>query len=209
MPNNASQTEGAKAQAKPQVGVSPGQWGPRRKLKELIRRQYMHLPIIQAYYNDLTKDSLENAVDLMWANVLPLYFTGVEGYGISLQERPWPGVAKTKADLAIRYIKNGQPRKVCLIEDKRVMYESSDGRWQSAVEQLTTYMTVTRASNPNPSETMYGIVTVGRYSRFYELRAGQRKLMDFTYCDGSPLHFKHNELEIDGILCYLVQLTKC
>jgi hypothetical protein len=168
----------------------------------------MHHSVIKEYYAELKKDSLEHAVDVLWANILPLYFTVTQGYGVEQQARPWPGVTKTKADFAIRYVKNGQPKKVCLIEDKRVKYESSDSKWADAAEQLTGYMTTTRAANPNPNESMYGIVTVGHYSRFYVLKPGERQLSDYSGHDGTPLHFKHHEQEIDAVLCDLVALTQ-
>ena len=159
--------------------------------------------VIQGLYAELNNDSLENAVDILWANILPLYFTLTKGYGIMIQQRPWPGVTKTKADFIIRCVKNGQSKKVCLIEDNRVKHESSGSKWADVVEQVTGYMTATRAANLDPNEVMYGIVTIGHYSRFYELWPGERQLRDYSEHDGSPLHFKHNEPEIDTILCDL------
>lgn len=117
-------------------------------------------------------------------------------------------MTKTKADFAIRCVHNGQPQKVCLIEDKRVEHESRSSKWGEAVDQLTNYMTTARANNPNPDEFMYGIVTVGHYSRFYELHPNERELRDSSAYSGSPLHFKHNEPEIDAILCELVAKTR-
>ncbi|TAQ85519.1 hypothetical protein B7494_g6175 [Chlorociboria aeruginascens] len=69
-------------------------------------------------------------------------------------------------------------------------------------------MTTARAANPNPNESMYGIVTVGYYSRFYELQPGEGQLRDYSSHDGTPLHIKHHEQEIDAILCELVALTQ-
>jgi hypothetical protein len=63
-----------------------------------------------------------------------------------MQQRPWPCVTKTKADFTIRYIKNGAPKKVILIEDKRVKDEASRDVWDEAVRQVTQYMKVARAS---------------------------------------------------------------
>ncbi|KAF4633971.1 hypothetical protein G7Y89_g4149 [Cudoniella acicularis] len=142
------------------------------------------------------------------ANILPRYFTLEKGYGIDQQARPWPGVTKTKADFAIRCVQNSQPKKVCLIKDKRVEHESKSSKWEEAVNQLTNYMTTARANNPNPDELMYSIVTVGHYSRFYELHANERELRDYSTHSGSPLHFKRNEPEIDVILCELVAKTQ-
>lgn len=131
----------------------------------------MHYPAIKYYYDQLKADSFEADVDRVWNNILPLYFTLAQNYGIEQEQRPYPGVAKTKSDFIIRYIKNGQPKKVVLIEDKRVSLESSSATWAAAVIQLTGYLKVARASQHSedqPSETIYTIVTVGHYSRFYE-----------------------------------------
>lgn len=48
----------------------------------------MHRPLIQSYYNELKPHSEEFAVDRLWLNILPWYFTKEEGFGIDLQPRP-------------------------------------------------------------------------------------------------------------------------
>ncbi len=169
----------------------------------------MKYEVIQTYYKELKKSSLENAVDVMWANILPLYFKLELGYGIDAQPCMRDGKTKKIPDFAIRIVKNGQPKKVCLIEDKRVMHEGSAATWGEAFNQLTAYMVTARDSNTNPSETMYGIVTVGHYSRFYELLPSQDELCNLSDYDGSPLHFKKDEMQIDAMLQSLVNLTSC
>ena len=69
-------------------------------------------------------------------------------------------------------------------------------------------MNAARTANPLQIKTMYGIVTVGHYSRFYELREEECDPMIYFGYDGSPLHFKHDEQKIDEILCYIVDLIK-
>jgi hypothetical protein len=85
----------------------------------------MHLEIIQHYYNMLRPESLEADVDNIWNNILPLYFEAKKKYGMEMQQRPWPGVTKTKADFTIRYIKNGVPKKVILIEAQTIRWHES------------------------------------------------------------------------------------
>ncbi|KAF2970832.1 hypothetical protein GQX73_g2782 [Xylaria multiplex] len=169
---------------------------------------YMHHPIIKSYYRELTKNSLENAVDTLWANILPLYFPLTQGYGIEQQMHPMPGVSKESADIAIRYIQNGQSKKICLIEDKRVKYEASSTKWAAAVEQLTGYMLAVRAYNPNLEETLHGIVTIGHYSRFYILCNNETVLRDRPDTDGNIYHFKDDEVAIDTILCSIFRETQ-
>lgn len=113
-------------------------------------------------------------------------------------------MVKTKADLAIRCIHNGRPQKVCLIEDKRVEHESHGSAWEAAVHQLTNYMTTSRAHDLYVTSSLYGIVTIGHYSRFCEMIPYEQTLRDYSTSNGAPLHFKHNELQIDAILCELV-----
>ncbi|KAI1638504.1 hypothetical protein F4809DRAFT_600259 [Biscogniauxia mediterranea] len=170
----------------------------------------MHLPIIQYYYSLLKPNSQEGDVDNMWNNILPLYFEARMNYGIEMQSRPWPGVTKTKSDFTIRYIKNGSPKAVILIEDKRVIFESSDAKWAEAVDQLTNYMTTARAAQYTTArsiKSMYAIVTVGRYSRFYELCPGEDTLRDYPNGNGQPYEFKRDEDAIDAFLLEFVQKT--
>ena|SRR6266566_6543445 len=164
---------------------------------------------MQFLYKDLTKNSLGNAVDIMWANILPLYFKLDLGYGIEAQLRMREGKKQKIPGFTIRTVNqiHGKPKRVCLIGDKRVSFEGSSRAWKKAVEQLTNYMMVARAVDSN--ETMYGIVTIGRYSRFYELLPGEDELPDFSDYGGNPLHFKNDEMQIDAILRELVELTSC
>lgn len=64
-----------------------------------------------------------------------------------------------------------------------------------------------RADESSP-ETIYGIVAIGHYSRFHELGSGEATLHNFNEYDGRRLHLKRDELEIDKLLCQLVELTK-
>jgi len=168
----------------------------------------MHYKSIQSLYRELAKSSLGNTVDHLWGNILPLYFKVQDGYGIMLQPR------EKILDITIRIVSNfrivknfGQPRKVFLGEDKRVSPEGFHQTWNAALQQLTKCMMIARDANQGASLTMYGIVTVGHYSRFYLLLPDEDEFCNLPDYDGSPLHFKKDENEIDAILRRLVKLT--
>lgn len=171
----------------------------------------MHYPAIKYYYDQLKADSFEADVDRVWNNILPLYFTLAKNYGIEQVQQPYPGVAKTESDFIIRYIRNGQQKKVALLEDKRVSHESASAAWAAAVNQLTDYLKVARAeaqySDGKPCETVYAVVTIGHYSRFYEFPFDAQELQDYGTTGGRVFEFKNDEDDIDMILLDMVQKT--
>lgn len=170
----------------------------------------MHLDVIKYYYNELKADSLEADVDRIWNNILPLYFRVDMNFGIEQQQRPYPDTSKTKVDFIIRCIRNVSNKKVVLIEDNRVKQESSTTIWEDAIEQVTDYMKTARVSQfkpGSPVETMYAIVTVGHYCRFYTLLPGAQQLEDYSNTGGNPFELKDDEEDIDAILLELVQKT--
>ena len=125
----------------------------------------MHFPIVKTYYDQLKSDSLEKDVDSLWMNILGLYFPVAKKFGLEQERRPSDN-ATERADVTIRYIRNGIPKRVVIIEDERVAYEARTSRWQRAVAQVTAYLEGIRKEQENIIP-LYAIVTVGPYSRFY------------------------------------------
>jgi hypothetical protein len=167
----------------------------------------MHLAMIQYYFAELKAGSLEQAVDNMWNNILPRYFDLEENYGTGLEQRPM-GTNKQGADLTIRYIQNGMLKKVILVENKRYDVTTQNGAWAVAVEQLTAYLKLVRTEQLAFKDTLFGIVTIGRWSRFYELQDGASTLNDYPGTGGKYYDFKESEDEMDAILYQLYQRTK-
>lgn len=168
----------------------------------------MRWPAIQSLYEELTKDSLENAVDVLWNNILHLYFKVENNYAIVFQANP-DRKSKTNADFAIRSVHNGELRKVILIEEKHE--EGSDAAWTGALEQLLESMLQARVANASKTSPIYGIITVGHYSRFYTLSPGASTFINFSSNDmdykGDPLHFNNDECSMHTLLEELVRLT--
>ncbi|KAH0538229.1 hypothetical protein FGG08_005148 [Glutinoglossum americanum] len=163
--------------------------------------KYMSKPIPKFYYDKIkAAGSLENAVDNFWNNTLPHYFTQDKLYGIEQEQRPLEGVVKLRADFTIRYIKNGDPKKVVLMEDKRRGYETWGSKWAEALEQLTNYLTLVRAEQTG-NEVLYGIVTIGTYVRFYFLEPGELIMEDYPTTEtGKAYELKDDEAEIHKVL---------
>lgn len=170
----------------------------------------MRWPSIQSLYKELEKDSLDNAVDTLWNNILQLYFRVECNYAIVAQATP-KTKSKKKADFAVRCVRNGVSKKVILIENKRVSDEGSDAVWYDAMEQLTECMGQARAANRASKKDMYGIVTVGHYSRYYTLAPNMNTLSNFSSghvdYNGEALHFKNDEYWMHTLLGELVELT--
>lgn len=63
-------------------------------------------------------------------------------------------------------------------------------------------------SDVDSSQLLYGVVTVGRYSRFYWMRKGFNTLEDMPEFQGRYFEFQADEDEIDHILMFLKARTK-
>lgn len=57
-----------------------------------------------------------------------------------------------------------------------------------------------KAQNAEEERTLFGIVTVGRYSRFYQLARGATQLEDYSGSAGRRYEFEADEDEIDRML---------
>ncbi|KAH6637195.1 hypothetical protein F5144DRAFT_209002 [Chaetomium tenue] len=167
---------------------------------------YMQYKGIRDYYEQLTQNPPENVVDNLWSNILRDYFMNREGFLLLMVQAPHvPGVSKKSTGVAIRYIKNErtEPKPLILIKNKRASEETKDVSWRDAVAELTDDMILSRRNlvpTGQASETMFGIVTVGRYSRFYIMEPYQDTLMDHPSTKGALLEFQTHELDIVALL---------
>jgi hypothetical protein len=162
----------------------------------------MSYRIVQSYYKDLTKQSDEWVVDRLWATILNLYFTAAEDFGVEVQPRPAPNKSKEANDVTIAYVhhETNKRKALCLIENKRVEFEGQSAKWAGAKEQLTGYMIAQRNTTKQQNEDMFGVVTVGRYSRFYVLPALKTELQSYPGTNDDYFEFKKNEEDIIKIL---------
>lgn len=90
--------------------------------------------------------------------------------------------------------------------------EGSDTTLQNAKKQLLSFMKAVReAKDSSEEETLYGIVTIGHYSRYCTVSPDGDSLLSFRprrlQYDGEPLHFKDDEQSIHTLLTELVELT--
>jgi hypothetical protein len=150
------------------------------------------------YYNQLTDDSLahRDVVGHLWFNILGGYLFIKEGFGLEAQPRE----SKQSDDISIRCVKKGIKTPLTLVGNKRVSLERSDTTWADAVTQLTRSMKLARAASNTVNEDMFGIVTVGHYSRFYVLHPHDQMLTDHQATGGKDLEFARDETEIVSLI---------
>lgn len=173
------------------------------------RSKYLKDPTQEYYYKQIKdRNSTENAVDNFWLNLLPDYFKKELKYGIEQEARPLPEYIKQRADWTIRYIKNGDPIKVVLMEDKRKGKETQTSEWQKALEQLTRYLKLVRAeSGQDRDQTLYGAVNIGTFTRFYQLDPQESDCEDYPGTNGNYYELAKDEATIHDILLDLVRKT--
>ncbi|KAH9906635.1 hypothetical protein F4778DRAFT_588791 [Xylariomycetidae sp. FL2044] len=174
---------------------------------------YAHKPGFQALYREITTESLEANVDELWLYILRRYFrnddASGEDYSIALQQRPAQDITNAKADLMVRTLNTGEYQSIVFIEDKRRQHEGSTQKWTDALAQLENYVFLTRqVEHIRLRRTTFGIVTVGRYSRFYEIPPTDPVgALDYTGTGGQYYDFKADEGVIDQILMEIKELT--
>jgi hypothetical protein len=169
------------------------------------RTLFSRLPLTEPTIKAL--GSSETAVDNFWNNTLPHYFTQDKLYGIELEQRPLEGIVKQRADFTIRYIRNGNPTKVVLMEDKKRGHETQTSKWSAALEQLTAYLKLVRTEQGDTG-TLYGIVTIETYVRFYSFEPKEQTMWDYpTTQTGKAYELKNDETEVHKVLNEFVAKT--
>ena len=166
-------------------------------------------PTQKWYYDQIKRpDSIENAVDNFYLNLLPDYFKKRLGYGIEQESRPLPEITKQRSDFTIRFIRNGDLKKVVLMEDRRKDTESSIVEWEKALGQLTTYLKLIRAeAQQDSTQTLYASVNIGTYIRFYQLDAYKVECIDFPGTNGKAFELAADEESVRNYLEEWVRLT--
>lgn len=71
---------------------------------------------------------------------------------------------------------------------------------------MTDFIKLIRTEQEN-DKTLYAIVTIGRYSRFYLLNPNDSEMSDFPGTNGKDYEFKNDEADIGRLLTALVALT--
>lgn len=158
-------------------------------------------------YGQLTERPFEVGVGCLWTSILPMYFKLDEKFLVLREAQPWADrIAIHIEDIEASKFKGV---KVMVFEEKPGASEIQDGQWTDAVNWATDYMKeYMKVSRFPKSGKMYAVVTIGRFSRFYELTKRARGLKDYTTGDGKPLDFKEDEEKIDRILMEWVRDIK-
>lgn len=171
----------------------------------------MNIPKFQYLYDEVEPDSLEDTADNLWNAILNLYFPQRD-FIITQNAHPTDGVKPEVDFIFQRVLGAEETRHVVLIEDKRASEEGQGAAWGRALEQLTNCMTRAQKGDEKKlgaavTYSMYGIVSVGRYSRFDMLQPAAKALQDLPGTQGKTYHVKDDELQIVAILKDIVNKT--
>ena len=170
--------------------------------------QYLTLDMLLFYYKEINKaGSMESEVDTFYLNFLKEIFLLKDKFGVEQEARANKALG-LKTDFTIRYIKNGDPKKVILCEIKRREGESQDAVWRDALAQAVTYADLIRKEKgQRPDQVLYITVNVGTYLRFYELPGNSPQPINWAPAGGNLYELADNEEEVWTLFHQIRNLT--
>ena len=167
--------------------------------------------MINFYYERIKKpNSDESDVDNFWNNLLSDYFPKKERYGIEQESRPLKELGLTKrTDFTIRAVRNGAPKKVIVIEDKRADLATRSAEWREALDQAIEYVELIRdEAEQNEDDPLHIIISIGTYLRFYIHRKGATDAENFAGHPDNPLELRADEQKVHETLTELHRITQ-
>lgn len=174
--------------------------------------QYLKLPVYLWYYKQINKaGSLESDVYQFYNRFLREIFTTRDNFVVGQESRVMNNENnRQKFDFTIiRYITNGEPKKVILCENKRRDGESQTSVWTNALAQVVEYANSVRQEQIQyANESLYLTVNVGTYLRFYELPKGLDKAIDWAPAGGHCYELANDEEEVWRLWNQLRDLVK-
>ncbi|KAI2629535.1 hypothetical protein GGR54DRAFT_267081 [Hypoxylon sp. NC1633] len=161
-------------------------------------KKYLNIPLLLWYYKEINKaGSLESDVDAFYNNFLKEVFPLRDNFGVEQESRPLKALGLKKTDFRIRYIKNGDLKKVILCENKKRDGESQDSVWKGALNQVVEYANIIRSEKgQESSQPLYLTVNIGTYLRFYELPGNATEPIDWAPAMGRYYELANDEEEV-------------
>jgi hypothetical protein len=184
----------------------------------LLVAQYMGISKFQILYNAVEPECPEDTVGHIWSAILTFYFPQLEFIHCRYARPVDSSMVKRNADFNIQCILGDKGTLHVALVDKRVFsdLEAPQASWEEAFEHLTDYMIQTRKEDKKKLDidptnvipyNMYGIVSVGKHSRFYVLKPTDDTPQTLPSGGAKALHVRDDELEIVAILKELVAKT--
>lgn len=127
-----------------------------------------------------------------------------------MESRPLKEMGMTdRTDFTIRAVRNGAPKKVVVMEDKRAGLAKQKGEWRKALNQAVNYIKlIRREKEQNPDDPIHIIVTIGTYIRVCTHRKGASDAEDFPMHTGELLELQADEQKVHEILTELNRITQ-
>ena len=163
------------------------------------------------YYDEITKpNSDESDVGNFYNNTLPIYFPESQRYGIEMESRPAKEMGLTKkTDFTIRCIRNGQPKKVIVFENKAKKHETESAVWRDALSQAIIYVKLIRTEARQPAQNpIHIIIAVGTHLRAYTHNHGAADADDFYMYSGELLELQRDEEKVHELFTEINRITQ-
>ncbi|KAL2138875.1 hypothetical protein VTI28DRAFT_6071 [Corynascus sepedonium] len=178
-------------------------------------KPYMEVNKFQFLYNKIDSESPEDKVGSIWTELLRRYFYHDEL--IITQHARSADSEDKKAEFIIQVVSIlNSTEHVVLVEEVNPVMPERDFAWRDAVSQLTNYMIQARDAGKRKLEatigerlphSIYGIVSVGKYSRLYVLHPPNDTLQDLPGTHGKTFHVRDDAQEIMKFFTELVAAT--
>lgn len=163
------------------------------------------------YYDQIKQTNSDMSdVDNFYNNTLGDYFPTSQLYGIEQESRLLKelGFSK-KTDFTIRCVRNGQLKKVVVIECNRRSLETQDAEWRAALNQGISYVTLIRTErDQTAADPVHIIVAIGTHLRAFTHNQGATDAVAFHLYPNELLELAKDEQKVHEIFTELNHITQ-
>ena len=162
------------------------------------------------YYDEIKKlNSNESNVDNFYNNTLPLYFPDEQYYGIEQESRTPGELGLSQTDFTIRCVRNGQLKRVVVLENKATRFESQRSAWRRALDEIIRYVSLIRnEESPMETEPIHIILAIGTYLRAYTHQSRAEDADDFHLYPRELLELQKDEEKVHNLLTEMNRITQ-
>ncbi|CAG8980370.1 hypothetical protein HYALB_00013717 [Hymenoscyphus albidus] len=173
----------------------------------MAAKYYLTFDVMKDIYKDIVEKPVEeSSVKIFWLKLLFDYFPKKENFCIVLVHTH--GAQFSYHAIELLSLQENQPSTKATKgiflhdEDREEKYD-----WEWAVEKLTQIMVQRRTEERLDGQAMFGVVSIGRYNKFYQLNSREEKCVAYPRTEGRCYEIAADEEELHLLLVGLAD--KC
>lgn len=198
------------------------------------RAKYLRFPVIKKYLEDTFEpegggedfNPLQSPCDTIFQKILDCYFTVEDGFMTETQGYPDSTNDRTKYNIAVKTLAQGQLETVLIVEAKRFPRQAkrsprrtstweqnvTEEYWTNPKEQLQEYMK--KANDKGEwGHTMYGIVMLGDHVHFLQRGSTSDTLKEYgsevlSRAKKSTLSIRDDDVLLEKVLLEILEKVK-